>query len=164
MRSVHGSNRGWQMLKAKRKPTHKSMKCYERRNERLMDLGYSMYAKYLESDEWKVIRSRKLERYKECLLCRKKASQVHHLSYAYQVLVGNADHELVQVCAICHEFIEFDDGRKREQKEANKVLLEAAEKLEWGKKWIVWRGHQQELLKRRLRLENRARRRENKMS
>lgn len=122
--------------KAKKKRQPK-MRCYERRNGRLSDLGYAGYQEYLASDDWKAIRDRKLAKHPRCLICPGAASQVHHLDYGPDTLLGLVPSSLVSLCRECHRWIEFDgDGRKRTLREANKVLKVRAAEL--GKqKWLT---------------------------
>lgn len=63
----------------------------------------SVYEAYLASKEWKAIRGRVLERdgYR-CYDCGHKANQVHHLSYAPEVMAGNDDSQLMSLCRECH--------------------------------------------------------------
>lgn len=108
--------------KQKQKPVRKH-RCYVRRNDTLSDIGYAGYKEYLASDEWKEIRGRILDRHPSCLLCQVPASQVHHMSYAPDVLLGLADHLLVSLCDACHRRIEFDGaGNKSDLDGANRTL------------------------------------------
>jgi hypothetical protein len=73
--------------KAKRKPRRKLAE-YRRRDRVLPELGYSSYREYLASGDWRQIRSGILAEMPDCVLCRRPACQVHHLSYAPRVLLG----------------------------------------------------------------------------
>lgn len=64
----------------------------------------SRYSVYLRSEEWKAIRLRVLMRDNHlCLDCGRKATQVHHLSYAPAVMSGRDDTKLVSLCRKCHK-------------------------------------------------------------
>ena len=83
----------------------------------------SWYETYLSGPLWKIIRSRVLDRDgKVCQRCASMASVVHHRSYADDVMLGNRDEMLVSLCRGCHDFIEFDGGRKTSLNEANQRL------------------------------------------
>ncbi len=138
MRSVRGSSRAWSVVKnKKRRAPRKKMPCYEKRNDKLLELGYTSYVAYLASDDWKKIRNRKLARYPHCLLCGVPASQVHHLRYDYSTLLGFHDLFLVQLCSGCHKKIEFNGEKKRHLKDANRVLFELASACVRGQRWII---------------------------
>lgn len=117
---------GYKRIKYRNVKPKKLMKQYQRRNERLSDLGYLGYKDYLKSEDWQVIRQRKLARFPNCLLCSKPANQVHHLSYSDEVLLGLEPRLLVTLCEECHEGIEFDGKRKRSLSEANRFLRKTA--------------------------------------
>lgn len=120
------------------------MKCYEKRSDKLIEIGYSSYQDYLKSEEWKEIRNKKLNKFPICLICSSKSSQVHHMSYDCLTLLGVHLHRLVALCGVCHEKIEFDGKRKRTVKEANKCLFHLAEQN--GKEnWIKWHNGQHKL-------------------
>jgi hypothetical protein len=61
------------------------------------------YEKYLNSNEWKELRQRILNRDKYiCQICKtNKAVQVHHLTY--KRLGNEQDFDLISVCLPCHE-------------------------------------------------------------
>lgn len=68
-------------------------------------LGYSSYADYLQSDLWRTIRARVLQR--DAHACRDcgvmdEPLMVHHLSYDLVVLEGHDDRQLLTVCEYCH--------------------------------------------------------------
>lgn len=157
MRSIHGSHVGFQNLynKRRKKRQFKLMNCYAKRNERLGEIGYPTYLEYLKSKDWIKIRTNKLNRHPTCLLCPNPASQVHHMSYDYETLLGVHDYRLVQLCGRHHQHIEFSGDRKRHLKEANRTLFELANQCERGKKWIEWHNHQYEIQKRNRRIRNR---------
>lgn len=122
--------------KAKPEPTGG----YKRRKRLLSDLGYSTYQEYLAGDDWKRIRNRKLLRFPDCLICSRKSSQVHHMDYEYETLLGLRTYSLITICDACHLLIEFDgDGKKRDLKEANKELRKLASTVagKSGKRWLA---------------------------
>lgn len=89
---------------------------YAARDANLRALGFSSYQAYLASEMWAEIRGKVLERDGEkCRLCGKPAGQVHHTSYAREVLAGRDLHRLAAICGGCHLYIEFDreTGAKR---------------------------------------------------
>jgi 5-methylcytosine-specific restriction endonuclease McrA len=60
------------------------------------------YTDYMDSDEWKKMRSKILQRdFEKCQICGKKAEQVHHLTYVH--LKNEYHFELVSLCAECHK-------------------------------------------------------------
>ena len=72
------------------------------------------YEHYLASEQWKNIRSRVLFRDKlKCRDCGNKAEQVHHLSYAEDVMEGRDDTQLISICRQCHTARHPDKQRKR---------------------------------------------------
>ena len=82
----------------------------------LKQLGFSSYNEYLSSDLWAEIRARILSRDNHiCVVCSKRATQVHHRSYRWFVLKGECDADLASMCKGCHFSIEFDTntGEKR---------------------------------------------------
>lgn len=147
MAIIRGSRRGWEALKAKRRVPKNKMKCYEDRGQRISDLGYAAYQEYLKSDDWKVIRNRKLAKCPDCILCEGKATQVHHLDYSYETILGLLDYRLVQMCGECHGKIEFAGTRKRTVREATGELYRLAAMTDRGKRWIEWTNHQKDIYK-----------------
>ena len=129
--SIVGSSEGWDNLKRKtkrKKPKHKVKACYAiARKNSLEWMGYSSYQGYLRSEEWRRIRSARLEKHPDCALCGVKATQVHHMSYDPITLVGGKPNRLVQLCGLCHEKIEITpDGEKRSLYQANIFLFQLA--------------------------------------
>lgn len=121
-------------IKYHRKPARKKMKAYEQRRNNVIDCGYEGYKAYLASDEWKVIREKKLHRHPKCILCDKASTQVHHLNYKIETLLGMFPLSLVAMCGDCHHSIEFDGTEKRTLQQANKVLFKRANiagKIKW---------------------------------
>ena len=83
------------------------------------------YEKYLRRKLWKTIRGRILERDGgRCFRCNGGADEVHHRSYAPEVMEGLADGWLVSLCGGCHTVVEFDDsGGWRSWAEKERVLF-----------------------------------------
>jgi len=81
---------------------------------------------YLRSKEWAKIRRRVLKRDgKLCRRCGGKASQVHHRSYAEEVMQGKDDEQLASICEGCHHVITFDEvGVDRNPAETDCLLLQ----------------------------------------
>jgi 5-methylcytosine-specific restriction endonuclease McrA len=81
---------------------------------------------YLRSKEWAKIRRRVLERDgKLCRRCGGKASQVHHRSYAEEVMQGKDDEQLASICEGCHHVITLDEvGVDRNPAETDRRLLQ----------------------------------------
>ncbi len=84
---------------------------------------------YLKSKEWGKIRRRILKRDgKLCRRCGGKASQVHHRSYAEEVMQGKDDEQLASLCEGCHNVIGFDEaGNKRNSEQSDRLLLQRYE-------------------------------------
>lgn len=105
---------------------------YQQRDEVLLDLGFESYKAYLASDLWIGIRRIVMEENPNCAICLRKSTQVHHMSYVRDVLVGTNRTELKAVCFGCHRKIEFyANGRKRpfgETRHQFSRLLKKAEK------------------------------------
>jgi len=80
---------------------------------------------YLRSKQWKKIKKRVTKRDgKLCRRCGGHATEVHHRSYADEVMKGNDDDELASICEGCHTFIHYDDvGTKRSIEETDRLLL-----------------------------------------
>lgn len=83
------------------------------------------YTKYLRRKLWKTIRARILARDGGlCLRCNGGGEEVHHRSYAPEVMEGLADEWLVSLCGGCHTVVEFDDaGGWRSWAEKERVLF-----------------------------------------
>ncbi len=156
VRTIRGTSKGWFNLKIKKAPVpRKVLKCYQKRNNCLLILGYEAYQDYLKSDVWKKIRARKLSKHKYCLLCDNLATQVHHLDYNQDTLLGRKDFRLVQLCRNHHEEIEFEGTRKLSVREATGKLFRLAEQCERGKSWIKYMECEEDKYKKRKRRENR---------
>lgn len=96
---------------------------YALRDQVLLKMGFASYAAYLQSDLWKSIRSRVLARYRhKCQSCRAAATEVHHKHYSRAVLRGEHIIGLKAICRACHQYIEFDCGKKTDVPTANERL------------------------------------------
>lgn len=96
-------------------------------NERAVSLRHQEdYRDYLKTPLWRKIRRRVLKRDERvCKCCAGNATQVHHRSYAPEVMRGENDDELACVCEGCHNYIEFDElGNPRDPHETDRLLLE----------------------------------------
>ena len=83
----------------------KSREHYESQRRSEQESWFEQYNEYLKSSEWRSRRQRVLDRDGHlCQAClRRKATQVHHLTYEH---VGNEPlFELTSVCRVCHEAI-----------------------------------------------------------
>jgi len=75
---------------------------YEEFYDELLDITHNEYQKYLESDKWKKLRLKILERDNfTCQDCNNKAIGVHHLNYDY---LGTDKEEkyCISICKNCH--------------------------------------------------------------
>lgn len=108
---------------------------YEVRDSVLRRLGYASYSDYLRGTRWRLIRAHVLALRRRCILCGKPATDVHHLSYDQETLLGFRTHALAPVCRGCHKGIEFSGGRKNSLKHANIKLLKRARVSFHGKDW-----------------------------
>lgn len=96
---------------------------YKARNRRLLELGFSSYKEYLDSDLWKYIRKTVLENAKhKCAKCGERANQVHHLRYDIKTLAGARWSYLIAVCRKCHHEAEMVEGTKTHILVANEGL------------------------------------------
>ena len=117
-------------LKRKKRRNKRPIRSYVDRKEVLGEVGYGSYQEYLQSEQWTTIRKEKLERFPKCLLCNRKSSQVHHMAYTPDVLLGLCNNLLVALCDECHRSIEFDsEDKKRSLRDANIDLRTRAYKL-----------------------------------
>ena len=102
-------------------------------------LGYTSYAKYLASPEWRAIRTAVFSERPNCELCGSSADQVHHHSYDPMVMAGAMNHLLVSVCNSCHMEIEFDGAVKIPHYQARgkiiKLLNERGNRETRGRLW-----------------------------
>jgi hypothetical protein len=88
-------------------------------------LGFSNWDGYWSSLDWKRIRRKILKHAnKICLKCGGRANQVHHRSYAIEVLKGNNDEQLAPICAGCHNVVHGDEfGNKYSMDEWDAILF-----------------------------------------
>lgn len=98
---------------------------YKCRNKKLSNLGYESYKEYLDSEDWKAIRSRVLDANRNCCLCASPTKTVHHYCYLESVLLGLADEMLFPLCDNCHEAVEFNGEEKRSLEESQQALTDA---------------------------------------
>ena len=86
---------------------------YESRYKYLRYLGFKSYKEYLASDLWKEIRRKAFKCHgRECYLCDKPATELHHNRYSLKDLQGKRLKFIKPVCRQCHEEIEFKNGEK----------------------------------------------------
>lgn len=78
-------------------------RCYDRYSTEKREEFFANYSEYLNSPEWKSKRQRVLERDDyTCQAClKRKATQVHHLTY--ERLYNEPLFDLVSICDICHQ-------------------------------------------------------------
>ncbi|MDR3736702.1 MAG: hypothetical protein P4L10_14360 [Acidobacteriaceae bacterium] len=92
---------------------------------------------YLKSPQWKKIRKQIWDRdEKVCLRCggraHDKQTLVHHRSYSDEVMKGDDFSQLATICEGCHNFIHYDDTRKkRSDSETDRLLLERNENTDF---------------------------------
>jgi hypothetical protein len=89
-------------------------------------LGFERYEHYRKSPLWRGIRKRILLRdSRVCQCCWVgKATEVHHRSYADDVMCGDNDALLASVCVACHRLIHFDGDKWRETREEREAIFE----------------------------------------
>lgn len=96
---------------------------YHERNKNLRKLGFRSYAKYLNSTLWRRIKKRLFkDRGYVCQRCRDEGDQIHHRDYSIETLNGDSLEALVVLCRECHEFVEFEGGKKVSPERANERL------------------------------------------
>ncbi len=79
---------------------------YAERSCSLRSLGFKTYSEYLDSELWQSIRKRVFrDKGRKCFKCKKPASQIHHPSYAVDVMKGDNIEPLKPVCNKCHAAI-----------------------------------------------------------
>lgn len=110
-------------LKSGKKKKSKASGGYLVRNRNLTELGYSSYRDYLASDDWQELRRDRLDKHPSCSLCGSVATQVHHFSYEYPVLLGLIPELLFPLCQVCHEDVEFSGKTKRTLGDSQEWLL-----------------------------------------
>ncbi len=105
-----------------------SFTTYTHRNNLLRNLGLGCYGDYLNSNPWKIIRRRVLERDKyKCRGCGGEAWMVHHRDYEKDTLLGTRIDNLSAICGPCHKAIEFIGETKTTVKQANELLEKLAQ-------------------------------------
>lgn len=107
-----------------RRLSREALSAYRQRLNVLRAMGFDSYDAYLSSDLWRSIRDRKLlDDGRLCFGCgAPNCRQVHHGSYAREVLEGRAPHELFTTCDDCHKACEFLFGVKVGPKQATEAL------------------------------------------
>lgn len=118
-------------LTTQAKPARNPKGSYQRRDVILAEMNFSSYRDYLRSDLWKDIRSRVIGPYTFCKACRQRpASEVHHLRYDKDTMLGRRVDTLMALCHDCHDRIEFGRKGKRSLNDANMALLGLVSKVE----------------------------------
>ncbi len=88
---------------------------------------WDYHGKYLRSPLWRRIKRRVLKRDNhECRRheCGRKAAEVHHRSYAPEVMRGEDDSKLISLCSSCHSFLSVNEkNEKRSLEEQERLLL-----------------------------------------
>ena len=107
-----------------------SFRTYRERNDFLSRNGFGSYHSYLQSDLWAWVRSRVFAMHPDgarCFFCKKEAKHIHHTEYTPTNMMGKSLGGLITICAECHQFLEFDNGRKvhdfQEIRERHAMLL-----------------------------------------
>lgn len=100
----------------------------------LRSLGFASYRAYLKSPLWKAIRRLVFaKKGSRCVLCGRKAQQIHHRRYDRQTLLGAILTWLEPICIPCHETIELKpNGRKRPARSVERVFKLLAKKKKAG--------------------------------
>jgi hypothetical protein len=76
--------------------------------------GFKSYSDYLKSHIFKKIKEEVFNIHsKTCICCKKEATQIHHMKYTDENILGKNYKYLVPICGKCHYKIEFNsDGSK----------------------------------------------------
>lgn len=113
-----------------RRLSREALSAYRQRLDVLRAMGFASYEEYRASALWKSIRDRKLlDDNRECFGCGKGGCyQVHHSSYAREVLEGRAPDKLFTTCDDCHSRCEFLFGVKVGPRQATEALRAIREK------------------------------------
>ncbi len=100
------------------------IRIYRERDKILLRMGFKSYKAYLASDLWKRIKAKVLRISSKCVVCGRPATQIHHRSYDYRVLVGMDCKSLEPLCAKHHIEIEYGNksGLKLSTETANGKL------------------------------------------
>jgi len=105
---------------------------YASRDYLLPQLGFKTYRDYLASDLWHKIQARVYSaRGKKCYLCGRDATELHHMRYHKDDLLGKNIKFIVPICHECHIYIEFNDGQKRSLSDVN-ILFEERRRIYMG--------------------------------
>lgn len=104
---------------------------YASRNRILKTLGYTSYRNYLNGAVWKSIRKRVFASIgRDCVICRHKATALHHSRYHADDLTGKTLEFIFPICSLCHTDVEFSDGgRKKSMAQAQRkfeLMLKAS--------------------------------------
>ncbi len=76
----------------------------DKTNEAVFRIKQALYASYLSSPQWKVLRRQVLTRDHKCRLCREvRAVEVHHLTYTH--IFEESLYDLIGVCSECHRYL-----------------------------------------------------------
>jgi hypothetical protein len=88
-------------------------------------LGYSSYEFYRSCLLWQTIKRRVLQRDRRICRCCwfQRATEVHHHSYADDVMRGLNDVLLSSVCKDCHHLIHYDGSRWRKTWEEREMVF-----------------------------------------
>lgn len=88
------------------------IKGYALRNTKLKNKGYTSYNEFLNSKRWKTVREFAWKNLikKECFICNKNPTQLHHLKYSR--ITSNTLRWIIPICDNCHDEIH------REKKES----------------------------------------------
>lgn len=74
-------------------------------------LGFKTYSDYLKSELFKKIKEEVFKIHSNiCICCKNEATQVHHMKYTDQNILGKNYKYLVPICGKCHYKIEFDSN------------------------------------------------------
>lgn len=139
METLSKTERRWQkQLKRKRE----SGMTYESRAHNLKFLGFESYGAYLKSPLWNKVRCRVYAiKGRQCWLCERDATEIHHNRYRVSDLTGKTLDNLFPICSECHEAIEYDKkGKKSEVNTARGRFIERRRQKEAAttKKEIVY--------------------------
>lgn len=92
-------------------PSPQPVCSYSGRDELLRSQGFASYGVYLASTLWASIRLCAFKIWgKRCVLCNRRATQIHHSSYTKANLFGETVSGLHPVCSVCHRRVEFDEA------------------------------------------------------
>lgn len=93
-------------------------------------LGFASYRAYLRSALWKWIREKVFaQKGRTCVLCDRRATQIHHRSYDRLTLKGIILTYLEPICSGCHHRIEVTpSGRNRKRKAVERLFVKLKRK------------------------------------